>query len=152
MSISIAAIERLFDRLSMTYGSEFKNKWNGIPLNEVKSSWSHELGIFADNLNAIGWALQNLPDRCPNLIEFKSLCKQAPRPTTIALDAPKAPVEVVDKVLAEIALKAFKAPKDDNGNVDHKRWAKKLKTWHDNGGKLSMYQIKCYKTALDMLS
>jgi hypothetical protein len=152
MSISIAAVERLFDRLSMTYGSEFKNKWNGIPLNEVKSSWSHELGIFADNLNAIGWALQNLPDRCPNLIEFKSLCKQAPRPTTIALDAPKAPVEVVDKVLAEIALKAFKPPKDDNGNVDHKRWAKKLKTWHENGGKLSMYQIKCYKTALDMLS
>ena len=152
MSISIAAVERLFDRLSMTYGTEFKNKWNGIPLNEVKSSWSHELGIFADNLNAIGWALQNLPDRCPNLIEFKSLCKQAPRPTTIALDAAKAPVEVVDKVLAEIALKAFKAPKDDNGNVDHKRWAKKLKLRHENGEKLSMYQIKCYKTALDMLS
>jgi len=152
MSISIAAVERLFDRLSMTYGTEFKNKWNGIPLNEVKSSWSHELGIFADNLNAIGWALQNLPDRCPNLIEFKSLCKQAPRPTTIALDAAKAPVEVVDRVLAEIALKAFKAPKDDNGNVDHKRWAKKLKERHERGEKLSMYQIKCYKTALDMLS
>jgi len=152
MSISIAAVERLFDRLSMTYGTEFKNKWNGIPLNEVKSAWSHELGIFADNLHAIGWALQNLPDRCPNLIEFKSLCKQAPRPTTIALDAPKAPVEVVDKVLAEIALKAFKTPKDDNGNVDHKRWAKKLKERHQRGEKLSMYQIKCYKTALDMLS
>jgi hypothetical protein len=59
---------------------------------------------------------------------------------------------VVDKVLAEIALKAFKAPKDDNGNVDHKRWAKKLKTWHENGGKLSLYQIKCYKTALDIVS
>jgi hypothetical protein len=59
---------------------------------------------------------------------------------------------VVDKVLAEIALKAFKAPKDDNGNVDHKRWAKKLKERHERGEKLSMYQIKCYKTALDMLS
>jgi hypothetical protein len=152
MSLSIAAVERLFDRLSMTYGSEFRNKWNGIPLNEVKSAWSHELGIFADNLHAIGWALQNLPDRCPNLIEFKSLCKQAPRPTTMALDAPKAPVEVVDRVLAEIAAKALKLPKDENGNVDHKRWAKRLKAWHDNGGKLSLYQIKCYRTALDMVS
>ena len=152
MSISIAAVERLFDRLSMTYGSEFKNKWNGMPLNEVKSAWAHELSMFADNLHAIGWALQNLPDRCPNLIEFKSLCKQAPRPTTIALDAAKAPTEVVDKVLAEIALKAFKAPKDDNGNVDHKRWAKKLKERHERGEKLSMYQIKFYKTELDMLS
>ena len=152
MSISIAAVERLFDRLSMTYGTEFKNKWNGMPLNEVKSAWAHELGIFADNLNAIGWALQNLPDRCPNLIEFKSLCKQAPRPFTIALDAPKAPVEVVDKVLAEIALKAFKAPKDENGNIDHKRWAKKLKMRHERGEKLSLYQIKCYKTALNLVS
>lgn len=152
MSISIAAVERLFDRLSMTYGSEFRNKWNGIPVNEVKSAWAHELSMFADNLNAIGWALQNLPDRCPNLIEFKSLCKQAPRPTTIALDAPKAPVEVVDKVLAEIALKAFKAPKDENGNVDHKRWAKKLRDRHAKGEKLSLIQINFYKSALDMLS
>jgi hypothetical protein len=152
MSISIAAVERLFDRLSMTYGTEFKNKWNGMPLNEVKSAWAHELGIFADNLNAIGWALQNLPDRCPNLIEFKSLCKQAPRPFITALEAPKAPVEVVDRVLAEIAAKALKTPCDENGHVDHKRWAKKLKKRHESGEKLSLYQIKCYKTALDMLS
>jgi hypothetical protein len=152
MTLPIAAVERLFDRLSMTYGVEFKNKWSGFPVNEVKTHWAHELAIFADNLNAIGWALQNLPDRCPNLIEFKSLCKQAPRPTTNALEAPKAPVEVVDRVLAEIAATAFKTPKDQNGNVDHKRWAKRLKTFHENGGKLSLYQIKCYKTALDIVS
>ena len=152
MSLPIKAIERLFDRLSTTYGTEFKNKWNGIPLNEVKSMWAHELGIFAENLHAIGWALQNLPDRCPNLIEFKSLCKQAPRPSTIALDAPKAPVEVVDRVLAEIAAKAFKQPQDENGNVDHKRWAKKLHKRHQDGEKLNLFQIKAYKTALDMLS
>ena len=152
MSLPIAAIERLFDRLSMTYGVEFKNKWSGFPVNEVKTHWSHELSVFADNLNAIGWALQNLPDRCPNLIEFKSLCKQAPRPTTIALDAPKAPVEVVDKVLAEIALKAFKKPVDENGKVDHKRWAKKLRDRHAKGEVLSLVQIKSYKTALNLLS
>jgi hypothetical protein len=152
MTISIAAVERLFDRLSMTYGSEFRNKWNGIPLNEVKSAWAHELGMFSDNLNAIGWALKNLPDRCPNLIEFKSLCKQAPRPTTIALDASKAPVEVVDRVLAEIALTAFKTPSDKTGKIDHKRWAKKLCDSHCAGKKLSPYQIKSYKIALDMLS
>jgi hypothetical protein len=152
MTLPIAAIERLFDRLSMTYGVEFKNKWSGFPVNEVKTHWAYELSVFADNLNAIGWALQNLPDRCPNLVEFKSLCKQAPRPTTIALDAPKAPVEVVDKVLAEIALKAFKKPVDENGNVDHKRWAKKLRDRHAKGEVLSLVQIKSYKTALDMLS
>ena len=152
MSLPIAAIDRLFDRLAMTYGTEFSNKWGTLNSMDVKTHWSHELSVFADNLNAIGWALQNLPDRCPNLIEFKSLCKQAPRPSTIALDAPKAPVEVVDKVLAEIALKAFKKPVDENGKTDHKRWAKKLRDRHAKGEVLSLVQIKSYKTALDMLS
>ena len=152
MSLQTTVIDRLFARLAISYGTEFTNKWGTLSSIEVKSHWAHELGIFADNLHAIGWALQNLPARCPNLIEFKSLCKQSPRPTTMALDAPKAPVEVVDRVLAEIAATAFKTPKHQNGNVDHKRWDKRLKTFHENGGKLSLYQIKCYKTALDMLS
>ena len=152
MTLPIAAVERLFDRLSMTYGTEFKNKWSGFPLSDVKTAWGYELAQFADNLNAIGWALKNLPERCPNLVEFKSLCKQAPRPSTIALDAPKASIEVVDKVLAEIALKAFKKPVDENGKTDHKQWAKKLRDRHARGENLSVYQIKCYKTALNLLS
>jgi hypothetical protein len=59
---------------------------------------------------------------------------------------------VVDRVLAEIAATALKTPKDENGNVDHKRWAKKLKMRHERGERLSLYQIKCYKTALDLVS
>lgn len=152
MSLPTAAIDRLFARLAISYGTEFTNKWGTLSSIEVKSHWAHELNHFADNLHAIGWALQNLPDRCPNLIEFKSLCKQAPRLTRTALDAPKAPVEVVDRVLAEIAAKALKLPKDENGNIDHKRWAKKLKRRHESGEKLNLYQIKCYQTALDMVS
>jgi len=150
MTLPIAVIDRLCDRLAMTYGSEFTNKWSTVNVADMKSIWAHELSPFADNLNAIGWALQNLPDRCPNLIEFKSLCKQAPRPNTALLDAPKASADVVDRVLAEIASKAFKTPKDERGNVDHKRWAKKLKQRHEAGEKLSMYQISCYRTALDI--
>ena len=151
MLLPTAAIDRLFSRLAISYGTEFTNKWGTLSSTEVKSHWAHELGIFEDNLHAIGWALKNLPDRCPNLIEFKSLCKQAPRTSRTALDAPKAPAEVV-RVLAEIAATALKTPKDENGNVDHKRWAKKLKARHEKGEKLSLYQIKCYKTALDLVS
>jgi hypothetical protein len=151
MALPTAAIDRLFDRLAMSYGTEFTNKWGTLSSVDVKSHWAHELGIFVDNLHAIGWALKNLPDRCPNLIEFKTLCKQAPRPSTMALDAPKAPVEVVDRVLAEIAAKALQTPKDEFGNVDHKRWAKKLKARHEQGERLSLFQIRCYKSALDLL-
>lgn len=149
MTLPIAAVERLFDRLSMTYGTEFKNKWTGMPLNEIKTHWAYELSQFASNLNAIGWALQNLPDRCPNLIEFKSLCKQAPRPTTIALDAPKVPIEVVDTEISKIIASLVKTPESTG---DHKRWARRLKERHEKGEKLSPYQINCYKVALNLLS
>ena len=149
MTLPIAAVERLFDRLSMTYGTEFKNKWTGMPLNEIKTHWTYELSQFAGNLNAIGWALQNLPDRCPNLIEFKSLCKQAPRPTTIALDAPKVPIEVVDTEISKIIASLVKTPESTG---DHKRWARRLKERHEKGEKLSPYQINCYKVALNLLS
>lgn len=149
MTLPIAAVERLFDRLSMTYGAEFKNKWTGMPLNEIKTHWAYELSQFAGNLNAIGWALQNLPDRCPNLIEFKSLCKQAPRPTTIALDAPKVPIEVVDTEISKIIASLVKTPESTG---DHKRWARRLKERHEKGEKLSPYQINCYKVALNLLS
>jgi hypothetical protein len=149
MTLPIAAVERLFDRLSMTYGTEFKNKWTGMPLKEIKTHWAYELSQFAGNLNAIGWALQNLPDRCPNLIEFKSLCKQAPRTTTIALDAPKVPIEVVDTEIFKIISSLVKTPESTG---DHKRWARRLKERHEKGEQLSLYQINCYKVALNLLS
>lgn len=151
MSLPMQAIDRLFERLMFSYGKEWVNKWEGVDLNGVKSMWAHELSIFTGNLKAIAWALENLPQRCPNVIEFKSLCKQAPRTATLALDAPKAPSDIVDKELAKIALQAFKQPVQDNGTVDHKRWAKKLRDRHANGEKLSVIQIKMYKEALDLV-
>lgn len=149
MSLPTQAIDRLFDRLVLTYGTEFTNKWGNLNSVDVKSHWSHELDDFSSNLTAIGWALKNLPDRCPNLIEFKKLCKQAPRASTFLLDEPKAPAELVDKELAKMAMAAFKAPVDENGTVDHKRWAKTLKARHDAGEALSHIQIRMYKAALN---
>lgn len=150
MALPMAAIDRLFERLQMTYGAEFLNKWSNLNAGEVKAHWAFELDMFTENLQAIAWALNNLPDRCPNLIEFKSLCKQAPRPTRNALEAPKAPVEVVDRVMAEIASKAFKLPRDEKGQIDHKRWAKKLMQRHKKGEPLGLHQIKAYKAALEI--
>lgn len=148
MSIPTQAVDRLFERLAASYGASWTRQWADVPITEVKTAWAYELGIFRDNLKAIGWALENLPERCPNLIEFKSLCKQAPRPEMKALDAPKASADVVDAELAKIAAEAFVQPKDEFGNVDHKRWAKKLKEQHDNSDKLSVIQVQMYQKAL----
>jgi hypothetical protein len=149
MSIPTQAVDRLFERLAASYGAQWTRQWADVPIAEVKTAWSHELGIFRDNLKAIGWALENLPDRCPNLIEFKNLCKQAPRPEVKLLDAPKADGEVVDKELAKIAAKAMEPPKNELGMVDHKRWAKTLKQRHDKGEKLNYQQIKMYQAAFE---
>lgn len=149
MALPTKVIERLFEKLQLSYGTEFTNKWGNLDSIDLMTNWSHELAQFADNLTAIGWALQNLPDRCPNLIEFKSLCKQAPRPQYEALDAPKAPVEVIDREISKMLAGLLKKPAD---TIDHKRWAKRLKERHENGEILSPYQINCYRTALNLLS
>ena len=149
MALPTKAVERLFEKLQLTYGTEFTNKWGELNSMDLMTNWAFELAQFAENLNAIGWALQNLPDRCPNLIEFKNLCKQAPRPITVALDAPKAPVEVIDREISKMLAGLIKKPTDVG---DHKRWARRLKERHEKGEHLSPYQINCYKTALDMLS
>ena len=149
MSLPVNALERLFQRLTATYGSEFINKWDKVPMNDVKAAWSHELAAYANNLNAIGWALESLPDKCPNLIEFKNLCKQAPRPQNEALNAPKADPNVVDAELAKIAQSVFKSFANSIDKVDHKRWAKRLKERHGAGEKLSPYQIRMYSEALE---
>lgn len=150
MSIPTQAIDRLFERLAASYGAQWTRQWADVPIVEAKTAWAHELGMFRENLNAIAWALENLPERCPNLIEFKNLCRQAPRPETPMLDAPKADGEVVDAELAKIAAQAMEPPKNELGLVDHRRWAKKLKERHEKGEKLNFMQIKMYKSALEL--
>jgi len=151
MSLPLNAVERLFQRLTATYGAEFVNKWDNVSMSDVKTAWAHELAAYTTNLNAIGWALENLPIKVPNLIEFKHLCKQAPRPESLALSEPKAAADVVDRELAKIAAEAFKSPVDDRGNVDHKRWAKRLKERDKAGEKITMIQKRFYQVALDEL-
>lgn len=75
----------LFMRLSGVYGAEFTNKFkrivNGqdVGLEAAIEVWSDELGFCAEQPELISWALKNLPEKAPNAIEFKRLCKSAPR-------------------------------------------------------------------------
>lgn len=150
MSLPLNVTDRLFDRLAATYGREWFGKWEGVDTSSVKSLWSHELASFTDRLDAIAWALENLPAKCPNAIEFKNLCRQAPIAQELALEVAKADPAVVNKELAKMAGQAFKAPTDSRGNVDHKRWAKRLKERHEKGEKLNLFQINAYREALDI--
>jgi hypothetical protein len=148
MPLPTKAIDRLFERLMLTYGNEWTMKFEGIDMNGVKSMWAHELSSFADNLTAIGWALENLSDRCPNAIEFKKLCRQAPKPDTVMLDMPKASADIVDAEIAAMVKAVVQQTSADDNKRDYKAWAKRLKARHDAGEKLEIFQVRSYKVAL----
>lgn len=78
MSLPVRVIDRLFERLAATYGQQWLSLWGAVPITDVKSLWAAELAGFTDRLEAIGHALEHLPERPPNLVQFKTLCRQAP--------------------------------------------------------------------------
>jgi len=117
------AIDRLFQRLAATYGAGFDRSLGSTPVMDAKSAWAYELTPFKNHLYRVAWALDNLPDKCPNVIEFKKLCRLAPE-----LEQPKLPDPKADpaRLAAEIAKleplrnELAKAP----ARVDFKEWAK----------------------------
>ena len=122
MSLSSKAIDRLFERLAATYGRDWVAQWAGLEPNSVKSLWAHELAPFATRLDAVAWALENLPERCPNAIQFRALCRQAPTPQVEALLPPRADPQRVAAELAKLAP----AVTIERPRVDHKAWARAI--------------------------
>lgn len=125
MSLSLQATERLFERLIATYGSEFLNKYPGNEeeIRKVKTVWAHELGDFQSSLSRIAWALENLPERCPNVIAFKNLCRLAPSPEVPELPAPKADPERLRAEIAKLTSKISAQPAEQK---DCRAWARKI--------------------------
>lgn len=88
-----AWVEKIFARLQGVYGREFLGQYgtgmvNGIDagIENAKAVWADELAGFAKWPEAIGYALEHLPERVPNCIKFKELCRNAPRPEPMKLE------------------------------------------------------------------
>lgn len=129
MSLPTKAVDRLFERLAATYGAAWTRQWADVPIADAKTVWAHELAIFANSLTRIAWALENLPPKCPNVIEFKNLCRQAPAPDVPRLPELKADPERVKAELAKLGGVRQKAAAQAVG-VDHKAWAKRIIARH----------------------
>lgn len=147
MSLTLNAIDRLFARLIPTYGAQWTRMWEGIPISDVKTAWAYELAPFAGRLDSIAWALENLPPRCPNVIEFKALCRQAPRPPEQQLPLPKADPERVATELSKLRDVATRSALETHA-VDPKGWAKTLKARDEAGEKLNPTVRRFYREAL----
>ena len=147
MSLPTKAIDRLFERLAATYTTQWVRQFDFVPLADVKTAWAHELSVFSSRLDVLAWALENLPQKCPNAIEFKALCRQAPRPTEQQLPAPKADPA---RVAAELSKLSAVVKRPSAGGIDHKAWAKVILARHDAGEKVRPISLRFAREALRM--
>lgn len=145
MSLPLKAIDRLFERLQTTYGRQFSAMYEGIEPAAVKQLWMHELAGYENHLGAIAYALENLPERAPNAIEFRNLCRKAPSPEVPRLDAPRASPE---RIAAELARLAPVRKAAASNGYDSKDWARNIVGRHDAGQKIMPYSLDCARQAL----
>ena len=147
MGLPLKAIDRLFERLAATYGAAWDRSLGTAPIGDVKAAWAHELAGFDDKLGLLALALENLPERCPNVVEFRNLARRAPAPELPRLSEPKADPERVAAELAKLApiVATVRAPVEP---VDHKAWAKRLVARHTAGERLNHTTLRFAKEAL----
>ena len=139
------AIDRLFDRLAATYGAAWDRSLGATPVLDAKALWAHELQAFSERLEAVVWALDQLPEHPPNVIQFRNLCRQAPAAIALPLPEPKADPA---RVAAELAkLGTLRATVTAQAG-DIKAWARRLRAREVAGDRLSGFQRDAWRTAL----
>lgn len=146
MSLPIAWVDRIFEKLTLTYGQSFLRRWADIDIGAVKADWAHELSGFERHPKAIAWALQNMPtDKPPTVLEFKFLARRAPPEDLPRLEAPKASPERVAAELQRI-VPVIQAPSPSHG----KDWARRILARHEAGDKVPAISIRFAREALGM--
>ena len=103
MSLPAAWVDKIFEKLALVYGRDFLGRWEGLNLNDVKSDWSHELSGFFTQPSAIAYALANLPERPPSVIEFRKIARGAPLPEEPRIAHLAAGKERIASELAKLA-------------------------------------------------
>lgn len=137
MSLPTKAVDRLFERLAATYGRSWTMQWADVPMADVKAAWAHELAGYTDNLAPIAWALENLPERTPNAIEFRNLCRRAPAPAAPRLPEPKADPERV-----RVELERLHGVLLQPVATDGRAWARELLDRHMRGERVSLAALE----------
>ena len=131
----------LFSELWAIYGAAWVRSHGDAPTSDTKAVWRKHLSGFT--AGDIKYALAHLPSRCPNVLEFRDICRAAPKPQLKALPSPVQDPAKVAEVVEVVKTRMAKAP-----TTDHKSWARKLKERHEAGEALGAHQIKAYRQAL----
>ncbi|MEQ1535544.1 MAG: hypothetical protein ABL923_06670 [Burkholderiaceae bacterium] len=102
-------VEVIFTKLSLVYGRDFLMRWEGLDIAKVKSDWAHELTGISDE--SVRHALRKLPDKPPNVLEFRNVAMNAPAPVFSRIDPPTANPELVKAEIAKARALLAMPPK-----------------------------------------
>jgi hypothetical protein len=138
-------LDRVWQKLLVSYGHLFKAQWDGLPISAVREDWAEELASFAGKPWAIDYALAHRPDRLPlTAAMFRRLCSQAidPAQTSAQRDpGPRANPQRVAEVVGRCAV--------GSGRSRHPRqWAVDLRNRELAGQRLGLGQRKLWREAL----
>ena len=70
--MDIRVIKIIFKKMKLTYGKAFID----VQIQEVMQNWAKELSGFRPH--EIAYGLERLPDKPPNVIQFRAVCRMAP--------------------------------------------------------------------------
>lgn len=149
MSLPIVAIDRLFARLHATYGAAWDRAMGSVPVADAKAAWAHELGGFAGRLQDVAWALEHLPERCPNVIEFRNLCRLAPAAEVAQLPAPPADPERIRAEMAKLGPMARQSL-SVGGGAANRNWAKRILERVAAGERVGRYARESAQVAMGL--
>lgn len=87
-------VEKLFRKLSARYGKAFLGQYDGVAIEDVMADWAEELGGFGARPEALAHAIANLPERAPNVAQFRALCVGSPSAAPALPPVPADPARV----------------------------------------------------------
>ena len=143
-SLPEAWVKRIFATMRGYYGAEFDRQWE-CPAHEkpeehaatMLALWGRELRGFQQSPNAIAYALEHLPERPPNLVQFQAICRRAPQYAQPALPAPEADPAIVQQVIGAFRV-SHKPPR---------AWVARLEARLRSGDKLTITQREMLQAA-----
>ena len=146
-----ALIDLIFRKCTLVYGRDFLDRWQGMELADVKDDWRGELGGMLGNPEAIRHALNHLPAKAPNAVEFRAMCIGAPSDGAPRLPAPEPGARTPGlRRFAEVASRVqanHGATLNDNRD-DPRSWGRALRRREHMGERLTMAQRDMWRSAL----
>lgn len=112
-------LEAIFTKCGLVYGRDFLSRWEGLDLEEVKADWKRELGHLLSAPAAIKYGLENLPNKPPHVLEFRSICIAHRHEPVRQLEAPltdeqkAANAEIKRRAVAALKIMGSRKPRDE---------------------------------------